>query len=92
MSADVIRTTEKLLAGPGSPAPELNSQIVVTNGVQKVSITVRIEKVSSRGDISEERLDLPALTAEQAQLLADALIRKAVNVSRGVHDNDREAI
>lgn len=81
MAADFISTPQPRLA-----QSDITANVLVTNGTKRVSLTLKREFSSD-----EEKMTL-VLTPEEAQLIADALIRKAVNVSRGVHDNDREAI
>ena len=81
MSATYIAAEQRRLQQSGYEL--VPAGVTVTNGTGRVSIVI--------GREGSPELSL-ALDTEQAQLLADALIRKAVNVSRGVHDNDKEAI
>lgn len=58
-------------------------QITVTNGTMAVSIIIN--------DQPERMLHI-ALTADDAEEFADAIMRKVTNLRRGIHDNGTGAI
>lgn len=93
MAADTIVTERTLLAGPGEKAPKIRHEVTVTNGNAAISIGVRTLRISDEGMVDDT---VPptyvVIDGEQADLLADALIRKSVNLRRGIHDNSDGAI
>lgn len=92
MAADTIVEQRTLLAGPGDRPAQLRYEVTVTNGMKAVSLTIKTIRTSPTGKTDESTTYVTFEDLENAHLLADALIRKAVNVNRGVHDNSDGAI
>jgi hypothetical protein len=91
--ADFIISERTLLAAPGEKPTKIRQEITVTNGTGAVSVGIHTIRTGPSGvahDAGREHIIIEDL--EAVHLLADALIRKAVNVRRGVHDNSDGAI
>lgn len=93
MAADTIVYERELLEAPGQAnPPKIRNEVTVTNGLSHISIGIRAVRIGSDGKVDESAPVYVIVEGEQADLIADALIRKSVNLRRGVHDNSDGAI
>ena len=83
MAAKYFTTTHERLA-----ATPLLQSFLVTNGTKAVSVAITV----SEEDGSNSRGVGLTFTAEEAEVLAAALIAKASNLRNETHDNSEEAI